>query len=138
LRHINFSTKGKRKQIRIKEVRYSVHRWWEEVLLRGSQLLYCEHDEDEYKGEGPWFDRVSMLALMSECVNCPLCTITDMTQHEFYLHFTRINSPLYDKYRAKRVVWSGNEVMGVRVVNYIIFSDLERHRALFYDRILCT
>jgi hypothetical protein len=136
LRHVNFETKGKKKRIRSKEVYYSICRWWEEVLLQGSQLLYCEHNEDEYKGEGPWYDRVAILALMSECVNCPLCIIKDITYYEFYRHFTRINSPLYDKYKAKRVIWNGNEVMGVKVISYVIFSDLERHRELFHDRII--
>lgn len=58
--------------------------------MRGSQLNYGAHRRGiDYKGDGPWYRKVSLDALFTDFVLSGRCSYDDVTKGEFVAAFRR-------------------------------------------------
>lgn len=120
--------KYKAKRQRTSRVRHSVARWWEDAVARGSQLNYGSHRQGiDYKGEGPWYRKVAIVALFTDYMFSPHCAYDDISYNEFVSALRRVvdldRKHLFIRFRNDR-----GEVFHGRHMSFYYFLPHEQYR----------
>jgi len=121
-------SKTKAKARRTSDIRRSVARWWEDVVKRGSQLNYGAHRRSiDYRGEGPWYSKVSVDALFTDFMISGHCSYDDVRRGEFVAALNRVVK--LDKVH-RFVIFRDRygQIVGGRRINFYRFEPHFRYR----------
>ena len=120
--------KYKAKKQRTSRIYRSVARWWEDAVARGSQLNYGSHQQRiDYKGEGPWYRQVSVIALYSDYLLSPNRAYDDVTRSEF-THALRAILRLNTVYSFVRFRNEQGQIVHGQRISFCRFDSYEHYR----------